>query len=418
MNYGIIDLDAAVQKQVTEFLDSRFLDVWKQIAITNKNVQQALSRTFIDKKEVRSQQSSLYGANKAFIEQVQTTAADADAAMAQDIETIGAQVDDNTAEIQSTQTALSDTNQAVADVQDEVTATVGPSGTITASVSANTSAIATLDGYAEARWSVLTNVNGQISGLILLDGSDTESSFTIIANNFFVCQPGTTGGTPVPVFTITNVNGAAKLVWRGDMVGDGALLTRMVAAGAITTVTLDALSVNTSKLAINSVGIDQIIANAVTNTVPFYFSSPGGVYTPDLVGYTPLTICTGTVNIQGGAATVRVCSYWAQTWFGSFSSDQGLLSCGFGLEVDGTLRRAFCYPMQMNEGYSQAAIQQSFTEEYTVTGLSAGNHTFRLRSLWLSATHGGPGNEYFLPSGTPTSAVMGDGQMFVSDFRR
>ncbi len=74
--------------------------------------------------------------------------------------------------------------------------------------------------------------------------------------------------------------------------------------------------------------------------------------------------------------------------------------------------------MQMNEGYTQAAIQQSFTEEYTVTGLSAGNHTFRLRSLWLSATHGGPGNEYFLPSGTPTSAVMGDGQMFVSDFRR
>ena len=309
-------LNEAIRQQTTELLDNRFTDVWKQIAITNKNVQQALSRAFIDKKEVRSQQSSLYDANKAFIEHVQTTAADADAAMAQQIDTIGAQVDDNTAEIQSTQTALSDTNQAVVDVQSEVTAKVGPSGTITASVSANTSAIATLDGYAAARWSVLTNVNGQISGLILLDGSDTESSFTIIANNFFVCQPDTTGGTPVPVFTITNVNGVAKLVWRGDMVGDGALLTRMIQAGAITTVTLDALSVNTSKLAINSVGIDQIIANAVTNTVPFYFSSPGGVYTPDLVGYTPLTICTGTVNIQGGAATVRVCSYWAQTWFG------------------------------------------------------------------------------------------------------
>ncbi len=415
-------LNEAIRQQTTELLDNRFADVWKQIAITNKNVQQALSRTFIDKKEVRSQQTSLYGSNKALIENVKTTAADADAAMAENIDRLFAGANGAEGQINQTAQVAADAHVAVGELSDEVIAKIGPSGSITSAVSEHASSIAQIDGYAAGKWAIGITVDSlgrrSVAGIVLFTDSDDTSSFTINASQFFVTFPNASGGDPIPVFTIANVNGVAKVALRGDMFVDGDVVTRMIAAGAITTVTLDALSVNTSKLAINSVGIDQIIANAVTNTVPFYFSSPGGVYTPDLVGYTPLTICTGTVNIQGGAATVRVCSYWAQTWFGSFSSDPGLLSCGFGLEVDGTLRRAFCYPMQLNKGYSQAAIQRSFTEEYTVTGLSAGNHTFRLRSLWLSASHGGPGNEYFLPSGTPTSAVMGDGQMFVSDFRR
>ncbi|MGB5903818.1 MAG: phage tail protein [Xanthobacteraceae bacterium] len=421
LNYGIIDLDAAVQKQVTELLDNRFTDVWKQIAITNKNVQQVLSRTFIDKKEVRSQQSSLYGANKAFIESVQTTAADADAAMAENINRLFAGANGAEGQINQTAQVAGDANVAVGNLGDEVAAKIGPSGSITSAVSGNASSIAQLNGYAAGKWAIGITVDSlgrrSVAGIVLFTDSNDTSSFAINANNFFVTFPNAAGGDPVPVYTIANVNGVAKSALRGDMLIDGGVITRMIQAGAITTVTLDALSVNTSKLAINSVGIDQIIANACSNTKAFSFSSPGAVFTPNLSGYSPITIWTDAVNIQSGAATVRVCSYWAQGFYGSFSSDPGMLTAGFGLEVDGIFRRAFFWPMQFNKAYSAIALQQSFTVEYTVGGLSAGNHTFRLRSLWQSGTYGGPGDEYPIP-GTAASAVMGDGQVFITDFRR
>ena len=309
------------------------------------------------------------------------------------------------AKVTSDSSTLASLGSSFASFQSSATASLNG---LSSSVSAQGSAIANLNGVVGSQYAVTLTTNGYATGFNLINGGAGTSAFVIVADKFQIQLPGYNSSAPQPFFTTGTVNGIPAVGMRGNFYLDGTFNVRAINAG----------SINTVYLAINSVGIDQIIKNAVTNTVPFYFSSPGALYTPDLPGYSPVSICTGVVNIQGGAATVRISSFWAQTWFGSFTSDPGLLSCGFGLEVDGVLRRAFCYPMQLNKGYSQAAIQQSFTEEYTVTGLSAGNHTFRLRALWLSSTHGGPGNEYFLPSGIPTSAVMGDGQMFVTDFRR
>lgn len=91
----------------------------------------------------------------------------------------------------------------------------------------------------EARWGVAINQNGQVTGLIQLDGEATGSTFTIVANNFRIAQPGSSGGGAVPVFAIQNVNGTTKLALRGDMLADGS-----IAARHISVVSLDAITGN------------------------------------------------------------------------------------------------------------------------------------------------------------------------------
>lgn len=202
LNYGIIDFDTALQKQVTEILDDRFDELWRAIAITNQNVAEALSRTAIDKKEVRTQ--------------------------------LQARSENALAEIGRVEQVAVTTEEAVADLDEWVQAQFNGTN---ASVQTNSSAIARLDGYAAARWSVMTNVDGQIAGLVLHNATASISSFTVIANSFFVCWPGVAGGDPVPVFTIGNVNGAAKLAFRGDMFVDGSILARSLSVATLSAIT-------------------------------------------------------------------------------------------------------------------------------------------------------------------------------------
>lgn len=89
----------------------------------------------------------------------------------------------------------------------------------------------------EARWGVAINQNGQVTGLIQLGGDASGSTFTIVANNFRVAQPGSTGGAVVPVFAITNVNGVPKLAFRGDMYGDGHILARHLSVSSLSAIT-------------------------------------------------------------------------------------------------------------------------------------------------------------------------------------
>lgn len=392
-------LNEAIRQQTTELLDNRFADVWREIAITNKSVQQALSRTFIDKKEVRSQQSSLYGANKSFIERVQTTAADADAAMAENITRLFAGANGAEGQINQTAKVAADANAAVVALDDEVSAKLGPSFSSANTVS---QAIATLDGYAAARWSVLTNANGQIAGLILHNASSSISSFTVIANSFFVCWPGAAGGDPVPVFTIANVNGAAKLALRGDMFVDGQILSRMVAAGQINGIHIEAQSINTQKLAINSVGIDQIIQNAVTNTK--FFSCPGSDAgsNPGAGGGIAVTpYFSQPVEILSGAALF----HYSALNNGSMGPNPSPYPMStIALLRDGLLVREWTWTWS---GSPTASIYGNIDIQWAVTGLAAGIHTF---SLHVS-TH----NDTYSQAAFST---ITSGQVFIGDFRR
>jgi hypothetical protein len=226
----------AIRKQVTDVFQSALDERDKRIARLAAVVQQTTGRTFLDKKEVRSQQSSLYKDNKAFIESVQTTAADADAAMAENITRLFAGANGAEGQVNETAQAAADANAAVGALDTEISAKLGPSFS---SVNTVSQAVATLDGYAAARWGVVIDINGAIVGAVHLNGDGASSTFTVNANNFLVTFPGSTGGAPIPVFTIANVSGVAKIVWRGDMIGDG-----MITARSISVATLSAIAAN------------------------------------------------------------------------------------------------------------------------------------------------------------------------------
>lgn len=326
-------LNEAIKAQITSVIDDRFTEANQKIALLGSLVSQALSRTSLDKKIVKSDLNAVAGGAKASIEEVRTVAVDA-------------------------QTAVADLSTAVAAEFDEVTA----------SVLENSSAIATLDGYAAARWSVAIDVNGNVIGLVLINDSDNVSTFTVTADTFQVAFPGETGGTAVPVFTIDNVDGVAKLALRGDMIIDGSILTQMIAAGAITSVTIEAGAINTAQLAVNSVDINALIAGAASNIDAFTTTTLIGPVVETSVG-------SKSVNIQAGTAIVWYC----------LPPPNDIQDYSLRLYVDGS-------PKSLNTWSAASGADPldmpMIAMEY-ITGLSAGNHTFDLR-----------GKGKILPAGT------------------
>lgn len=91
----------------------------------------------------------------------------------------------------------------------------------------------------EARWGITVNAQGQVLGLVRLDGDASGSTFTVVANVFQVAQPGASGGTAVPVFVIGNRNGTPAIGVRADMVLDGT-----ITANALSVSTLSAIAAN------------------------------------------------------------------------------------------------------------------------------------------------------------------------------
>jgi hypothetical protein len=111
---------------------------------------------------------------------------------------------------------------------------------LTTTVNGNTAQIIILansiDGI-EARWGVAVNLQGQVVGLVQLDGTASGSTFTVVADKFQVAQPDAAGGTPVPVFTIANVGGTNKLVLRGDMLADGTITATKLSVSTLSAIT-------------------------------------------------------------------------------------------------------------------------------------------------------------------------------------
>lgn len=395
---SLYDVEGALKYQTTTLLDQRFADVDKRIARVATVVQQALSRTYLDKTVVRRDVTAASDRATAGIAEVMTVATDTQSALASYELTVAAQFDTVNAHVSEALFAASSAEAAVADLETTVEAQIGAIngalGPLSATVTEHSSAIALLDGYAAGKWAVLITVDGagrkSVAGITLFTDSGDASAFSVNANQFFITFPDAAGGDPVPVFTIANVGGVAKSVLRGDMFVDGGILTRMIAAGQITAVTIQAGAVNTTQLAINGVDINNIIAGAVTNTQKFDVGAA--------IGDGALVASNG-VNIQSGKATMRYCSQWNAVHAGVTTTENLYVR----FYVDGTLVRQFV--AATTPTISGTSIQSNWVcydvinYEWTISGLSAGAHTFAVRI-------GG------------TSAQVTDGQLYVTDFRR
>jgi len=125
--------------------------------------------------------------------------------------------------------------QALAETIDTVAALFGP---VQAQVNQNTSAIATHDGWS-TRWSVSMTANGYMQGAITLDGTEEETTFGVLANNFVVAQPGVAGGAPKLPFTIGMVNGVSGIGISGNVIIDGAIAARHLQVMTLSAISAD-----------------------------------------------------------------------------------------------------------------------------------------------------------------------------------
>ncbi len=144
-----------------------------------------------------------------------------------------AQAGDAKASIAELQTVVVDQQQAFAEFQTEVSATFGDAFSTVKTV---TSAVAQLDGFAAASWGVSIDVNGNVAGIELVNGTDAESSFRVLADHFQVAIPG---ADPVPVFTTGLVGGTQTVGINGNLILTGTITASMMNIG-----TLSAISAN------------------------------------------------------------------------------------------------------------------------------------------------------------------------------
>jgi hypothetical protein len=115
---------------------------------------------------------------------------------------------DAKATVASLQQAIVNDEAAFATFQTEVSATFGSSFS---SVNTVSSAVATIEGWAGASWGVTVNVNGAISGITLVDGSDSDSVINLLADHVQISLPGYNAGAPYNLFTTGMVGGTPSV---------------------------------------------------------------------------------------------------------------------------------------------------------------------------------------------------------------
>jgi hypothetical protein len=224
------DIPAWISVQVTsvmDYLNDRIEEIHQRLSTVTGTANQ---RNWLDQKEIRSQLSSRTDAAFAEISRVETVATDGNTALASDIETLTAQVGDNSAQI-----------------------------------TVNATAIATLDGYAASQYSVTLDVNNYATGFELINGGPGTSATTFTTDKFLIAAPGVSGGAPVPMFAVANVNGSPKVAIRGDLYADGTIAGRSMIADTVTAREIAASTITAAEIAANTITADRLFTGTITS---------------------------------------------------------------------------------------------------------------------------------------------------------
>ncbi|WP_316171032.1 phage tail protein [Bradyrhizobium sp. SZCCHNRI1058] len=342
---SLAEFDAAVAAQVTA-IQQQFQDkLEKRVQEIEARLSETISRTFLDKREVRSQISAQFGNAYAVIESVESVAVDA--------------------------------NSAVAALSTTVTARFGD---VEASIIETADAIATVEGWAAARYSLKLTTGGVATGFDLFNGGPGFTACSFQADKFQVQLPGYNGSAPLPVFTIGTLNGAPAIGIAANMYLDGTLNARVITAGTI----------STQQIAVGGVDLPNIIAGAVSNTQ--VFSTPGKV--DDFSDFVNVSVV-----IKSGKATVSFEAQWAN---GSFAYGATRPFSQIDLLIDGSVVRSWTWNHTLNPfSPSQFELYLPISIQWTQTSLADGVHSFRMR----------------VPN-TGARFTLTTGQVYITDFRR
>ena len=184
----------------------------------------------------------------------------ADGALATQISTISAAY-----QLADTNLNASISNEATARANQDTTLATQIS-TVSTTVGNNTAAITqlttTTDGYA-GKWSLSFNANNRVVGAVTLNGTQTSSTFSILADKFIIVHP-TANATTLQAFIVGLVNGISTVGINGNLIVDGTIAARHILADAITADKIAAGAVGASEIAAGSITADKMNVTALS----------------------------------------------------------------------------------------------------------------------------------------------------------
>lgn len=234
-----------------------------------------------------------------------------------------------------------------------------------------------------AQYTVLLDNNGYVTGTKQLNGGPGLSSFTVITDTFQVAKPGATGGAAVPVFTIGSINGVQKIGVRGDMLIDGTVIARHIAAGSITADKISANAIGTSQLAVGGVDINNLVANAATRVLAY----GGGTVTLSSPGTNFDLVSTGAINYPVSCTVVLTASMTGNggATTGPYDISEAT-SITFGLYVDEALvpdsERTFTFMKTYINGSPLPNLNYFDMVLIGQTVVTPGSHTIKVKARY------------------------------------
>lgn len=90
----------------------------------------------------------------------------------------------------------------------------------------------TLTTSMSAQWAVTVNGNNQVIGQVKLDGSATNSTFSVVADKFVVAHPAAPG-TTMTAFVVGLVDGVSTVGINGNLVVDDTILARHISVSSL-----------------------------------------------------------------------------------------------------------------------------------------------------------------------------------------
>lgn len=248
---SLLDFEAAL----SEFVTNQFNEGNARIAAIEDLIaslmvdQDAANRVerINDRKTLEYREQALSGS----IDTVSTIASSTASVFASYQVTVATQFGDLSSSVSTVANSLSSLNNAYATYTVTTNAAIG---NLSSTVTQTSTAVAGINGKLAASWAVDIDVNGYAFGFKLI-GDQHSSAFVIRADLFQIAFPGASG--PVPVFQIANVNGAARLAFRGDMFADGTITSRNMTAGSINAINgaIDNLAVRSFNIGDNAVTV-------------------------------------------------------------------------------------------------------------------------------------------------------------------
>ncbi len=217
--------------------------------------------------------------NETAITNEQTVRANADNALASDITSLTAIVNNNTSAIVTEQTVRANADSSLASSITTIQSTVDGQ---TTSIQTNATSI---DGI-EANVTVKIDNNGFISGYGLLStvkNSVPTSTFSVLADRFVIANASTpyNTDTSIPFFVFTSpqvVDGvtiAAGTYIKKASIMDAAITTAKITDGAITNAKIVNAAITTAKIGVAQIDTLRVAGNAVTTQASFTRSNAG-----------------------------------------------------------------------------------------------------------------------------------------------